>query len=118
MHPPALPAALSPAHDSAVATALTEPAVTRYGGGGFRLAAIAGAVATIVCTLAVAAPVWATTPATPTFVQAAASTTKVKFGFTNPVAPGHLLVTSLTTNDGGTHPITGGSDTLHRSVPK
>ena len=61
---------------------------------------------------------WAATPGTPTFVQAAASTTKVKFGFTNPVAAGDLLVTGITTSDGGNDPITGVSDTLNGSWTK
>src|SRR2546421_9574807 len=75
---------LSPAHDSAVATALTEPAVTRYGGGGFRLAGIARAGATIVCTPAGAAPAGGAPPATPALFHAAGPPTHGQICLTQP----------------------------------
>ena len=49
----------------------------------------------------------------PTFVQAAGSTSKVKFAFANPVSVGDLLVAGITTNDGGTDPISAVSDSLN-----
>ena len=54
----------------------------------------------------------------PTFVQATASTTKTKIAFTNAVAAGDLLVAGITTNDGGTDPITGVSDNLNGAWTK
>ena len=49
----------------------------------------------------------------PTFIQTTASTTKTKITFLNPVAAGDLLVAGITTNDGGTDPVTGVSDNLN-----
>ena len=74
----------------------------------------------VISTLAIVLPIpaRAASPSTPTFVQASASTTKMKFGFTNPVADGDLLVAGITTNDGGTDPITGVSDSLNGSWTK
>jgi len=57
-------------------------------------------------------------PSSPAFVQAFASTTKAKFAFTNPVGAGNLLVAGITTNDGGTEPISGVSDSLNGAWTK
>ncbi len=54
----------------------------------------------------------------PSFVQSTGSTTKTKFAFASAVAAGDLLVAGITTNDGGTDPITGVSDTLNGAWTK
>ncbi|HEV3103923.1 MAG TPA: PKD domain-containing protein [Candidatus Dormibacteraeota bacterium] len=52
-------------------------------------------------------------PTSPAFVQAASSTASFKVSFTKSVGAGDLLVAGITTNDGGTDPITAVSDNLN-----
>src|SRR4030088_2219067 len=59
------------------------------------------------------APVALAAPSSPAFVQAASSTASFKVSFTKSVGAGDLLVAGITTNDGGTDPITGVSDNLN-----
>ena len=54
----------------------------------------------------------------PMFVQATGSTTKTRFAFPSPITAGNLLVAGITTNDGGTDPITGVSDNLNGAWTK
>ena len=55
------------------------------------------------------------TASTPTFVQGAKTTSSNSLAFPQGVKAGDLLVLALTTNDSGTDPITGVSDTLNGS---
>ncbi|MGA8014861.1 MAG: RHS repeat-associated core domain-containing protein, partial [Candidatus Dormiibacterota bacterium] len=55
------------------------------------------------------------TASTPTFVQGAKTTSSNSLAFPQGVRAGDLLVLALTTNDSGTDPITGVSDTLNGS---
>ncbi|HEV2028883.1 MAG TPA: carboxypeptidase regulatory-like domain-containing protein [Candidatus Dormibacteraeota bacterium] len=54
----------------------------------------------------------------PAFVQAASTTAAFKISFTNAVGAGDLLVAGITTNDGGTDPITAVSDNLNGAWTK
>jgi hypothetical protein len=58
-------------------------------------------------------PVAMAAPTGPAFVQAASTTAAFKVSFTKTVGAGDLLVAGITTNDGGTDPITGVSDNLN-----
>lgn len=80
---------------------------------GLRTGSLAGAILIGLVPLIPAAPAQAAPPSTPTFVQAAGSTTKVKFAYTNAVTAGDLLVAGITTSDGGTDPISAVSDSLN-----
>ncbi|MGA8015886.1 MAG: RHS repeat-associated core domain-containing protein [Candidatus Dormiibacterota bacterium] len=55
------------------------------------------------------------TASTPTFVQGTGTTSSTSLAFSQGVRAGDLLVLALTTNDSGTDPITGVSDTLNGS---
>src|ERR1700730_17018643 len=87
-----------------------------------RAVSLAGVVVLAISALPIgglgAIAVRAAGPTSPTFVQAAASTTAVKFAFANPVGAGDLLVAGITTNDGGTEPISGVSDSLNGAWTK
>ncbi len=83
-----------------------------------RAGSLAGAVVLVLSAVEGATPARAATPTAPTFVQAVASTTKAKVAFTNPVAAGDVLIAGITTNDGGTDPISGVSDSLNGAWTK
>lgn len=84
----------------------------------FRKPGIVALASVIVSTAVAVTPTPVSGSSQPTFVQATASTSKTKIAFVNPVAAGDLLVAAITTNDGGTDPITGVSDNLNGAWTK
>ncbi len=84
----------------------------------WRASALAGVALMLSSMLLSVAPARSLAASGPTFVQATASSSKTKVAFTNPVAVGDLLVAGITTNDAGTDPVTGVSDSLNGAWTK
>jgi len=67
---------------------------------------------------AAGAPIAQSAPQGPAFVQASSTTAALKISFTKPVGAGDLLIAGITTNDSGTDPVSGVSDSLNGSWTK
>ncbi len=78
-----------------------------------RRAVVLGAGVLLVVPAAASRATTAYGSSSPAFVQSTGSTTASNVALTKPVSAGDLLVAGITTNDGGTEPITGVSDTLN-----
>ena len=99
-----------PIHKSAAGAALDAALTVRRQ---WRAGAFACTVLTLTTMLVTVAPVRVLAGSGPTFVQATASTSKTKIAFPSALGAGDLLVAGITTNDGGTDPVTGVSDNLN-----